>query len=134
MKQLGNFLMSVPFKVVEEENQTVSLGQFGDGPGQSNAVNAARKSMVNSSVRASYGHRFLTAGIIEVELLYGLLAKMHKHGVQGDTIQPAGECTISPKSRKPSEYPHKSLLREVFRFRRIIDHAQTYGKTFGRCV
>ena len=82
--------MLVALDFVEQENRTVTDGEFLHGAGQRNPIHGRGEATVNLSMLALRGPRFLVRGFIKRHLTQSFLAKMHQNGVHGHSVQPGG--------------------------------------------
>jgi len=55
-------------------------------------------------------------------------AKVHKHMINGQAVQPRAKSTFPPKGSQLAKYLNEDLLRQIFRLRSISSHPQAHSK------
>ena len=89
------------------------------------------KTPVNRRSRLPISHRgTLSSSLIRVssssEAMTGFFpAEAHQHHIGGEPVQPRGKRRLASKSMDLAEELEKRLLRQILRFHRVSQHAQT---------
>ena len=56
-----------------------------------------------------------------------IFAKVHQHVVNRQAVQPRRKSAFTTKGIQLAKYLNEDLLGQIFRFRSISSHSQTYG-------
>jgi hypothetical protein len=120
-QHFGDLFVFVPLDIVQQEYCPVSRRKLGYGLLKSQALDH------RDSPRA-LKRRFDKVGEIaflaRVLKLYPALAKVHKHLIDRQTVQPGREGRIASKTLELSEDLHEHFLRKVFGQSRVAEHPQ----------
>ena len=124
-QHLGNFIVFVTLDIMQHKDDAVSRRQTLDGPPQVDPIDGSGQDIVTGT-DVPPGTIFVLRlqGLLQRNFREPFLAQVHEHYVHRQAMQPGGERRFTAKRGDLAIKLQEGLLRQVFRFRRVADHAQ----------
>jgi len=124
----GDFIVLVPFNIVQNEDEAVTGGQVGDGALESEAINGSAEGEVWRAEASSWSVGLSGLhGLIERGELKAFFAEVHEDDVDGESMEPGGEGRIAAEGCDLAVKLQEGFLGEVFSLSDVVDHAEAEG-------
>src|SRR5258708_5015303 len=104
-QQLGNLVMLIAFDLMQGEDRSAAFWKFLDRSAQGNAIDRAGEGRIVSSEVAPQRRLWRQRLVNRERRSRFSAAKLHQHGVYGNTVQPGGEIPIASEAADAAKSP-----------------------------
>src|SRR5260370_1301438 len=125
-QQLGNLVMLIAFDLMQGEDRSAAFWKFLGRSGQGNVIDRAGEGRIVSSEVAPQRRLWRQRLVNRERRSRFSAAKLHQHGVYGNTVQPGGERRIASEAANGAKDLQECLLGQVFCLGDVFGHNQAH--------